>query len=231
MSQDFALTFDDGPGPSTSELLDILDEFSVRGTFFLIGANLDAPRWCPAGASVAQDVVNRMIYADHIVGNHTMSHAWAPGIAELLDEIKRCDALIESAYRSAGRTISGQIPFRLPYGVRLVSDVIPVSVGRVTATFVDPRLMTIAMAGRTHVHWTSLFNDWNKAADDAPALADDIVRHVEECLAVGGRAVVALHDGGPGDEHGFDRTATVRAVRRFLETAARRGWQSFTVPA
>src|SRR5512144_3274869 len=37
----FALTFDDGPGPSTSALLDVLRDSGVRATFFLLGRNVE----------------------------------------------------------------------------------------------------------------------------------------------------------------------------------------------
>lgn len=42
----FALTFDDGPGPSTSNLLDGLHSAGVRATFFLLGRNLEEAPWC-----------------------------------------------------------------------------------------------------------------------------------------------------------------------------------------
>ena len=231
MALDFALTFDDGPGPATSELLDTLDEFGIRGTFFLVGANLESAPWCSSGSMVAWNLVRRMIESGHIVGNHTMQHSRSPGVVELIEEIEQCDRLIDAAYRSVGRSVLLPIPFRLPYGVRLITDMVTVGVGQVAANFVDPRLMTIAMVGRTHVHWTALFNDWDKTIADAPSLADDIVRHVEDCIGIGASAVIALHDGGLDDVYGYDRTATVRAVRYFLQTAQRRGWQSFTVPA
>src|SRR4051794_34593632 len=37
-----ALTFDDGPGPYTARLLDMLKRRSVRATFFVIGRNAAA---------------------------------------------------------------------------------------------------------------------------------------------------------------------------------------------
>ena len=35
-----ALTFDDGPGPYTAQLLDILDQHGAKATFFLIGSKV-----------------------------------------------------------------------------------------------------------------------------------------------------------------------------------------------
>ena len=59
-----ALTFDDGPSESTIDLLDLLDLYGVRATFFMCGANV---RRLP---DVAQEVFCR----GHEIGNHTYSH-------------------------------------------------------------------------------------------------------------------------------------------------------------
>lgn len=60
-----ALTFDDGPNePYTSQVLDILDQFGVKATFFLVGKNVELE---PA---TAQATLSR----GHVIGNHTYSH-------------------------------------------------------------------------------------------------------------------------------------------------------------
>lgn len=59
-----ALTFDDGPGPHTTELLDVLKSRGVRASFFDIGSNV---RRYPA-------LVKRQADEGHTVGNHTYNH-------------------------------------------------------------------------------------------------------------------------------------------------------------
>lgn len=60
-----ALTFDDGPHPvHTPEILDILDEFGIRATFFVIGQNIEY--W--------SELVSREAKAGHEIGNHTFTH-------------------------------------------------------------------------------------------------------------------------------------------------------------
>ena len=59
-----ALTFDDGPGPYTDRLLEILREHRARATFFLIGDKVAAD---PAAAA-------RIAAAGMEIGNHTWSH-------------------------------------------------------------------------------------------------------------------------------------------------------------
>lgn len=64
-SKRIALTFDDGPHPfKTDEILDLLKEYQIPATFFVIGQNVAA----------YSDVVLREIEEGHEVGNHTYHH-------------------------------------------------------------------------------------------------------------------------------------------------------------
>lgn len=64
-SKKIALTFDDGPHPSkTGRILDLLKEYNIHATFFVIGQNVAA----------YPDVVLREIEEGHEIGNHTYSH-------------------------------------------------------------------------------------------------------------------------------------------------------------
>lgn len=72
-----ALTFDDGPGPRTEELLDKLDEYGSRATFFMQGMN--AQRY--------KDTVKKMAEIGCELGNHSYNHPYltkldAKGIQE-----------------------------------------------------------------------------------------------------------------------------------------------------
>ncbi|MCM2268352.1 MAG: polysaccharide deacetylase family protein [Elusimicrobiales bacterium] len=60
----FALTFDDGPGYITEDLLKLLESRKAKATFFMLGT---AVRAKPATAKKAQD-------AGHLIANHTDSH-------------------------------------------------------------------------------------------------------------------------------------------------------------
>ena len=60
-----ALTFDDGPHPKyTEQILELLDKYSVKATFFVIGFN--AVQW--------PSIVQKEIEKGHEVGNHTYYH-------------------------------------------------------------------------------------------------------------------------------------------------------------
>ncbi len=59
-----ALTFDDGPGPSTSQIIAVLRQYGVTGTFLNIGAN----------AARYPSLVRQEATLGYPVGNHTWDH-------------------------------------------------------------------------------------------------------------------------------------------------------------
>jgi peptidoglycan/xylan/chitin deacetylase (PgdA/CDA1 family) len=99
-----ALTFDDGPSESTSELLQILARYGAPSTFFQCGVNV---RRLP---SVAREVAA----AGHEIGNHSDSHALlalkSPGF--IVRELTAAQDAIEHATGVRPRY------FRAPYGAR-----------------------------------------------------------------------------------------------------------------
>jgi peptidoglycan-N-acetylglucosamine deacetylase len=224
-----ALTFDDGPGPITAELLDILRDGAWPATFFVLGRNIDEAPWCGDPAR-ARAIVTRMLGDGHVVGNHTWSHAQPDEYLGFARDLARCDDVIRARRRDAGLAEDAPIPFRLPYGVRLVERVLPVDTGTLAATTLDPRLPILASLGRTHVHWTSDFNDWAALPTDGPDMCRRMVEHVERMADLGLDAVLDLHDSGTGSSWGYARGATLIAVSRFIEQAKGRGWTPFTVP-
>jgi len=195
-----ALTFDDGPGPATPALLDVLAARGVHATFFLLGKNIER----------ARDVAVRLAREGHVVGNHTFSHARPGAIAgaALVDELARNDALIAAVCAEAGVTPRRPIPVRLPYGP--APD--------------DDRLRALASMGRTHTHWTGDFGDWSEPPPDPRQLAARMRAHVDAQARAGLAAVIDLHD---SSRLYADRAATVEAVRLFLEDPA---LDVFTVP-
>lgn len=71
VAQCVALTFDDGPGDYTSELLDTLWERGVPATFFLIGYK----------AERRPDLVRRMVAEGSEVADHTRTHPQLPRLS------------------------------------------------------------------------------------------------------------------------------------------------------
>ncbi|MBK7930401.1 MAG: polysaccharide deacetylase family protein [Bryobacterales bacterium] len=99
-----ALTFDDGPSPATEAILDLLQEFSARATFFQIGqAALGSPA-----------LARRVSAAGHEIGNHTLSHAalYAKTPAGVYGEVSGAQRVLQEIHGGAPRW------FRAPYGCR-----------------------------------------------------------------------------------------------------------------
>jgi peptidoglycan/xylan/chitin deacetylase (PgdA/CDA1 family) len=83
-----ALTFDDGPNPTyTPKVLDLLDAYDVKATFFLVGQR----------AERQPDLTREIARRGHAVGNHTYSHANLPRLPpqRLREEMDRGRASLE----------------------------------------------------------------------------------------------------------------------------------------
>lgn len=97
-----ALTFDDGPGPSSSAILSILESFGVRATFFNIG--LSETRW-PAE-------VRAEAAAGYLIGDHTGDHPQMTALSAVA-QAAEMDRVIQEQQSLVG---SSPCVFRPPYG-------------------------------------------------------------------------------------------------------------------
>ena len=103
-SKNIALTFDDGPHEKyTKEIIDILEENNVTGTFFVIGKN----------AELNGELVKLESACGFEVGTHTYSHRSLRGISEteLEKELEKSNAIIE---KLTGKKV---FLFRPPEGI------------------------------------------------------------------------------------------------------------------
>lgn len=100
-----ALTFDDGPGKRmTASVLEILNRYNVKATFFLLGRNI-------AGR---EEVVRQIAQSGHEICSHGYEHInyrWANPFRAVAD-IKRGWSVLDSALGKTG----ARYPFRPPYG-------------------------------------------------------------------------------------------------------------------
>ena len=183
-----ALTFDDGPSPGGTEaILDTLGRLGVRATFFVTGHELEAH----------PDLGRRLVEAGHALGNHSFSHdpmvlrspAW------VRTEVERTDSLV----RATG--YDGPIPFRPPYGKRLV--VLP---------------YYLHQRGRETLFWDIEPETYPDVAASAERMAD----HVAERVRPG--SIVLLH------VMYASRAESVRAVPIVVERLRAAGYRFVTVP-
>tara|TARA_B100000780_G_scaffold140159_1_gene98148 strand:- start:617 stop:1240 length:624 start_codon:yes stop_codon:yes gene_type:complete len=83
------LTFDDGPNSSsTNEILKILNEENIKGTFFCIGENVVKH----------PEIFQKIIDKGHSIGNHSMSHinGWKVNKNKYLEDVEKASKIIKS---------------------------------------------------------------------------------------------------------------------------------------
>jgi peptidoglycan/xylan/chitin deacetylase (PgdA/CDA1 family) len=91
------LTFDDGPDPEvTPWVLDLLKEFQIKATFFIVGRNVEN----------YPELLERILSEGHRIGNHTMDHECGTKtrLITYIDSINKADRFMETDL------------FRPPYG-------------------------------------------------------------------------------------------------------------------
>lgn len=98
------LTFDDGPIPTiTQYVLDVLDAYQAKATFFCVGENV----------AKYPNILLKIMENNHAIGNHTYNHlnGWKTDKKMYLDNIEACDEIITSINPTYHNNM-----FRPPYG-------------------------------------------------------------------------------------------------------------------
>ena len=108
-----ALTFDDGPGPRTSEILDQLKKYNAHATFFMLGKNVKS----------YPDAIKQMLKDGNELGNHSYDHQQLTKIdAEAIaKEVNDTNENIKNISGSPATVL------RPPYGA--INDTVKSSVG------------------------------------------------------------------------------------------------------
>jgi peptidoglycan/xylan/chitin deacetylase (PgdA/CDA1 family) len=101
------ITIDDGPSPDhTTKVLDLLERFDARATFFVIGKR----------AEEYPHLITEILSRGHEIANHTYTHQsgmfWAAGPARIAAEIDLCAELLRCAPDRPARL------FRAPAGLK-----------------------------------------------------------------------------------------------------------------
>lgn len=116
-AKELFLTFDDGPIPGPTEfVLDTLDAYKAKATFFCIGDNI----------SKHPQLFNRILQSGHGIGNHTFNHlrGWGTSTEKYVNNVTQCEREIEfgklTTINEQRTTIDQQTDakklFRPPYG-------------------------------------------------------------------------------------------------------------------
>ena len=98
------LTFDDGPIPEvTPWVLQTLNQFNVKATFFCVGENI----------SKHPEIFKELLSNGHQIGNHTYNHlkGWNTNTSFYIDNTYKCQNEIEKYHNTNTQKL-----FRPPYG-------------------------------------------------------------------------------------------------------------------
>lgn len=95
------ITFDDGPGPYTKGIIDVLTRHGISATFFVVGRNIPGNR----------DVLEYARQHGQQIGNHSYYHEPQPSLsrAEFEHRLRQVNLNIDG-------TDNGRLYFRFPYG-------------------------------------------------------------------------------------------------------------------
>lgn len=99
-----ALTFDDGPGKYTDKLLDCLEEYDAKATFFMLGQCIEE----------YPEIPKRMAELGCELGNHSYDHPQLTALTsdQIADQFGRTNDLLEK-YAGSPATVA-----RTPYGAQ-----------------------------------------------------------------------------------------------------------------
>ncbi len=161
------LTFDDGPSMYTERILDILDQYHVKATFFVTGEE------AVSHPERYQDIVER----GHTVGMHSYSHKYSDIYASVQNFTKDLKKLQDFLYDTTG--IESNL-YRFPGGSSNTVSTIPM---KNFCDYLKQEKIT--------------YFDWNISSKDAsiPTLtADEIVENCTENLEKYQNAVILMHD-------------------------------------
>ncbi|MDR1117068.1 MAG: polysaccharide deacetylase [Oscillospiraceae bacterium] len=103
------LTFDDGPNGNTGKILDVLDEYGMKATFFMLGDHMEE----------SPDTLRRIVGSEHGIGLHGYNHNEEELYGSpdsLASEIERANEALDSITGMKTRL------FRFPWGSRYVNQ-------------------------------------------------------------------------------------------------------------
>lgn len=160
------LTFDDGPGVHTERLLDILDRFNVKATFFVCSKGRD-------------DILKRMADSGHSIGLHSASHVYEKIYASEEAYFNDLNQIKNVVYNATG--ISSNI-IRFPGGS-----------SNCVSKF-NPGIMTRLSKAVNDMGYQ--YFDWNVESRDAGSAttAEEVFKNVTGGIAGKQIAVVLQHD-------------------------------------
>lgn len=162
------LTFDDGPSSNTLKILKILDENSIKATFFVVGQNVDKH----------PDLV-KAEYSDGMsIMNHSYTHEYSnyKSVEACMADFDKCEAAIKNVINIEPKRF-----LRFPGG----SDN-QVSNNQVMASIRN----TVVAKGINYVDWNTSSGDAASVTVPTKTIEGNILRQLSNCSF----SVILMHD-------------------------------------
>src|SRR6201994_72663 len=196
--KEVAITFDDGPDPTwTPKILDILKQYHVVGTFFIIGEE----------AEDNVSTLKRVYREGHEIGNHTFTH---PDISEISE--RSVDLQLSLTERLFAAKLGVQpVYFRPPYSIDQEPD---------TNDQAAP-IEHIQQLGYTIIGNKIDTDDWSENPRKTPQeIIDSVFRQIAlaQTKTWMKGSIILMHDGGG------NRQPTVDALPRLIEALRAHGY-------
>ena len=162
------LTFDDGPGQYTEELLNILDNYNIKATFFVTN---QFPKY--------QYLIKEEATRGHTIGVHTYSHLWSvySSVDEYMNDFNAMNNII---YNQTGKYAK---IFRFPGG----------SSNTISRRYCLGIMTTLA---NKMISDGYQYYDWNMDSTDTASknTVDSIINNVKRSLKGNPYYIVLMHD-------------------------------------
>ncbi len=166
------LTFDDGPSENTDEILNILDDYGVKATFFVVGKEDEQYR----------PLYQRIVDEGHTIGMHSYSHKYSDIYSSLDAFVNDLDRIQNLVYDITG---VDSLYYRFPGG----------SSNQVSNVEMSKYITYLNEHGITYF-------DWNVSSGDATSQAyspDELVENVMSDVIKYKTSIVLLHDADSKD--------------------------------
>lgn len=164
------LTFDDGPSSLTPQILDILDQFGIKATFFVTGQ-------CPEYFDYIKDAFNR----GHTIGLHTYSHDY--------EQIYTSADAYLNDLNAIGEVVRNEIGY-VPCFIRFPGG----SSNESSASYCSGIMTALSSIVQSRGFQ---YQDWNASTGDGENVtADEEIENALDLTECGNAVVLLAHDGG-----------------------------------
>ena len=165
------LTFDDGPSSNTKEILDILDQYHIKATFFVTGTS-------PKDFHYIKEAYQK----GHIIGLHTYSHDYEYIYSSLKNYISDLNKIKDVVYQQIGKNVD---LIRFPGGS---SNLVSKKYNEGIMTRLTKKVIDL---GYQYYDWTSINGD-----GEGIKTVDGLIKKAKEEIGEQEDIMFLMHDSG-----------------------------------